>query len=58
MVKESQKKPYVKMRIEEVQLVPAEAVLGGCKLSDTTSAPSGGGIGCAVNSCVNDGTFS
>jgi len=46
------------MAVESVQLVPEEAVLGGCKLSDTTSAPSGGGIGCSLNSCVNDGTFS
>lgn len=50
MVKESQKKPYVKMRIEEVQLVPAEAVLGGCKTS------SGDGIlnvsDCFGDSCV------
>lgn len=51
----SNKKEYQKPRIEQVSLVPDEAVLGGCKVLGT-----GDGIGvtanCETNSCVNDGT--
>ncbi|NLF13098.1 MAG: hypothetical protein GX597_15030 [Anaerolineaceae bacterium] len=35
----SKRKPYVKPEMERIQLVPEEAVLGGCKTT------SGGGIG-------------
>jgi len=52
---DKRKKFYSKPQIQQVKLVPEEAVLGGCKVADT-----GGGIGsttsCTTNSCVNNGT--
>jgi hypothetical protein len=54
MADRSQKRSYVKMKIEDVRLVPDEAVLGGCKTAD------GGGIGQTGigNSCELDGNCS
>ena len=46
MTEKKQRKPYVKMRVAQVRLVPDEAVLGGCKTT------GGGGIGYATNACA------
>jgi len=52
------KKTYVKPAIEGVYLLPDEAVLGGCKMSDTQSAPSLERTGCETSNCVTDSTIS
>lgn len=54
----NEKKTYVKPTIEGVYLLPDEAVLGGCKMSDTLSAPDQGGTGCETNACITDSTIS
>lgn len=47
----SKRKPYVKPEMERIQLVPEEAVLGGCK-----SISGAEGIGqtgnCMTSSCI------
>lgn len=43
--KESAKKPYVQPKIVKVKLLAEEAILAGCKVSDSGSA-QGGPITC------------
>ena len=52
--KKESRKPYVKPRMEQVQLLPEEAVLaGGCK-TDTSSGPSV--PGCELGGCITQGS--
>ena len=52
------RKPYQKPRVEQVELRPEEAVLGGCKL-ETGDATPGNTAGCGVpNFCIDVGTIS
>jgi hypothetical protein len=51
-----EKKQYVKPQVEQVSLVPTEAVLGGCKTSTTQNARNTTDdiYGCSTVSCVSD----
>ena len=51
------RRPYQKPRVEQVELRPEEAVLGGCKLlTGAPTAPLNDPASCTFpNACVDDG---
>ena len=53
---DKRKKLYRKPQIQQVKLVPEEAVLGGCKTATTATASVSQGTGCSQSSCVDNGT--
>lgn len=45
------KKQYEKPQLSRVELVPEEAVLGGCKIAGNSTGPSGG---FPTSDCLNN----
>ena len=45
------RKPYRKPQVEQVELVPEEAVLGGCKNPNVAGPDTGPGCGGVLNQC-------